>query len=269
MAARLFFIPKAIPLNTTGALMSGAKANFFITGTTDRQNTFSDKALTAANANPVVADGNGVFGPIYLDDSLNYKVDLTDSDDNSLAGYPIDDLATGTAAAGVTVADAGAYFADTEVEAVLQDIGNNFCKKNRAETVTSAWIFAALNMQDSVLTRPSFKDYSFVENAVSSSSGTATYDLETGNVFTTLLSENITTVTLSNPPASGEYGEMTIIFTQDGAAGAYTVTWPAAVKWPAGTAPTISTGNDAIDIVTLITRDGGTTWFGNFSQAFA
>ena len=269
MAARLFFIPKAIPLNTTGALMSGAKANFYITGTTDRQNTFSDKALTAANANPVVADGNGVFGPIYLDDSLNYKVDLTDSDDNSLAGYPIDDLATGTAAAGVTVADAGAYFADTEVEAVLQDIGNNFCKKNRAETVTSAWIFAALNMQDSVLTRPVFTDYGITHNAVSSSSGTLTIDLETGNSFSTTLTENITTLTISNPPATGTYGQFTLEVTQDGAGGAYTLAQPASVKAPGGTAPVISTGNDAIDELTYRTRDGGTTWKLDFSQAYA
>jgi len=94
MAAQLFYIPKAIPLDATGDVVSGAEANFFISGTTTRQDTFNSVALSSAHANPVVADGNGVFPPIYLDDSLNYTLDLTDSLGASLAGYPVDNLAT-------------------------------------------------------------------------------------------------------------------------------------------------------------------------------
>lgn len=40
------------------------------------------------------------------------------------------------------------------------------------------------------------------------------------------------------------------------------VTWPAAVKWPGGTAPTFSSNTD---IVTFITHDSGTTIFGQLS----
>lgn len=42
--------------------------------------------------------------------------------------------------------------------------------------------------------------------------------------------------------------------------GGGTVTWPATIKWPAGTAPTWSTGTD---VVTLFTYDAGATWVGN------
>jgi hypothetical protein len=42
---------------------------------------------------------------------------------------------------------------------------------------------------------------------------------------------------------------------------AYTITWPASVKWPSGTAPTLTSTNLKSDIIILTTVDGGTTWF--------
>jgi len=47
------------------------------------------------------------------------------------------------------------------------------------------------------------------------------------------------------------------------------VTWPAGVKWPGGTAPVITTANNAIDEINLRTIDAGTEYRGSFSQAFA
>ena len=44
---------------------------------------------------------------------------------------------------------------------------------------------------------------------------------------------------------------MVIRFTQD-ATGGRTVTWPSAVKWAGGTAPTLSTGANEVDVVTLL-----------------
>jgi hypothetical protein len=56
--------------------MPGAKLYFYQTGTSTLQNTYSDAGLTQANPNPVVADGNGLFGPIYLGTASDYKVIL-------------------------------------------------------------------------------------------------------------------------------------------------------------------------------------------------
>jgi hypothetical protein len=69
------------------------------------------------------------------------------------------------------------------------------------------------------------------------------------------------TVTISGAPASGKLGIITVELTQD-TTGARTVTWPASVKWSGGTAPTLSTAINKIDMVQLTTRDGGTTWLG-------
>jgi hypothetical protein len=43
------------------------------------------------------------------------------------------------------------------------------------------------------------------------------------------------------------------------ATGSRAVTWPASVKWPSGTAPTLSTAANAIDIVTFYYD--GTSYF--------
>ena len=135
MSATLFKLPKVIAFDADGALMSGAKANFYITGTSTRQNTYTDKALSVAHDNPVVADGNGVFAPIYLDDTLNYKVDITDSLDASLTGYPVDDIASlsglvvdlastanAKGASLIGIEDAATNFLATDVEAALAEV---------------------------------------------------------------------------------------------------------------------------------------------------
>lgn len=56
----------------------GATLDFFETGTSTRKDTFSNEAATIANANPVIANGDGVFDDtdIFLPDGGRYKVVL-------------------------------------------------------------------------------------------------------------------------------------------------------------------------------------------------
>lgn len=58
----------------------GAKLSFFESGTSTDKDTFSDSALSTLNANPVIADSNGVFPDIFLEGG-SYKVTLTDKND--------------------------------------------------------------------------------------------------------------------------------------------------------------------------------------------
>jgi len=51
------------------------------------------------------------------------------------------------------------------------------------------------------------------------------------------------------------------------ASGSYTQTWPASVKWPGGTAPTLTSGNTSVDVLVFITDNAGTTWRGALAQA--
>lgn len=75
-----FLPPKYRALDENGDPLSGAKLYFYIAGTTTPKNTYSNEELSSANANPVVADADGWFGRIYLDDDAEYKVKLTKSD---------------------------------------------------------------------------------------------------------------------------------------------------------------------------------------------
>lgn len=114
------------------------------------------------------------------------------------------------------------------------------------------------SFDDNLLTRPLIKDYAEALTSPAITSGALTLDLESSNVFTVALNAAITTLTISNPPASGRAGSFTLILTADGTA--RSVTWPAAVKWPGGTAPTLTSASGKRDVLTFLTVDGGATW---------
>ena len=79
-------------------------------------------------------------------------------------------------------------------------------------------------------------------------SGTSqTIDFNDSNVHFVDMTGNVT-FTLSNPISGFAYQ---LILKQD-ATGSRTATWPAGVKWPGGTAPTLSTAANSIDIVSLV-----------------
>jgi hypothetical protein len=94
---------------------------------------------------------------------------------------------------------------------------------------------------------------------ITSTSNAATINCEAGNVFTHVLTENVT-YTFSNPPASGTAFGFTLKVVQD--ATARTITWPASVKWANGEAPAISQLSGEVDVFVFYTHDGGTAWYG-------
>lgn len=98
-----------------------------------------------------------------------------------------------------------------------------------------------------------------IKTAPTISTNTLTLDCSAGNVFAVSLNANITTLTFTNIPASGTAYGMTLSFTADGTA--RTITWPAAVKWPGGTAPTLTATLNKADTFVLTTWDAGTTWY--------
>jgi hypothetical protein len=116
------------------------------------------------------------------------------------------------------------------------------------------------NLQDNELIRAKIRDYSESVSSPTISSGTLTLNLETSNIFTVSLNAAITTITITNVPASGSGASFTLIFTADGTP--RSVTWPAAIKWAGGTAPTITSTSGKVDSFAFFTSDGGTNWQG-------
>ena len=66
-----------------GVSLPRAQMDFWVNGTTTKQDTFSDEALTLVNLNPVIANDDGRFGDIYLQ-ALNYTIRLQDEDGNDI-----------------------------------------------------------------------------------------------------------------------------------------------------------------------------------------
>ncbi len=91
------------------------------------------------------------------------------------------------------------------------------------------------------------------------SAGTLAINLANGTVFNVANNANITTFTISGATASMA-ASFTLILTANGTG--YTQAWDASVKWPGGTAPTLTTTNAKRDVISFVSNDGGTTWFG-------
>jgi hypothetical protein len=109
------------------------------------------------------------------------------------------------------------------------------------------------------LTTPTVTGLNETKTAPTISSGVLALNCALGNVFHVSLNAAITSLTFSNIPSSGTAYGLTLAFTADGTARA--VTWPAAVKWSGGTAPTLTSTNAKVDIFVLTTWDAGTTWY--------
>jgi hypothetical protein len=102
------------------------------------------------------------------------------------------------------------------------------------------------------------KATSYNESYVSlTAAATVDVDCETGNVFALTTNQN-TTFTFSNPPATGTAFGFTLKLT---AGGTHTITWPASVDWAAATAPDAPASGET-NVLVFITHDAGTTWYG-------
>lgn len=114
-----------------------------------------------------------------------------------------------------------------------------------------------LAMADAVLERPVLQDYAETINNIGAIGGGACdIDLELGNIVAATVDTAATTFTFSNPP-SGAGGSFTLVLTNGGS---QTVNWPASVLWAVGGPPVLTAAG--IDILTFLTLDGGTTWYG-------
>ena len=104
----------------------------------------------------------------------------------------------------------------------------------------------------------------WITNNVTANSSTTTIDLALGNVVKFTQSAD-TTVSFANTGTSN-----IVSFIRDSGSG--TLTWPSAIKWDGGSAPTLDAGvYDSTDanVITLLTRDEGVTWYGWENVSFA
>jgi hypothetical protein len=136
---------------------------------------------------------------------------------------------------------------DGDIGTTVQGYDADTSKTDVAETRS-----ASINMADNVLQSPELKDYSETMVAMPAND----IDLSLGNIFTKTIG-TATTLTFSNPPASGKGGAFTLILTNGSSS---VVTWPTSVDWAAATPPTLTAAG--VDVLTFTTIDSGTIWYG-------
>ena len=95
--------------------------------------------------------------------------------------------------------------------------------------------------------------YGMVKDMASGS----TIDLSQGNVAKKTISAN-TTFTITNVP-QGKVATFSLVLTNGGSK---TITWPSSVNW-GGNSPELN--SSGTDVLTFLTPDGGTTWYGSLS----
>jgi len=240
-----------------------------ITPTLEERLANAHLRFTGSPSTDPVLDIPEIARQLELQNAATRDIIVTAADGNLLleAGVDVlllengvDKLLLETSSVLVPVGERKIYFKDGTT---FRETGNVGIPDNaflREGSVPAAGNFT---WSDLVLSRAKFKDTAQVRTTPTSSGGTLVLDMEKGNVFEVTLTEDITTLTLSNFPASGIFGAITFIAKQD-ATGTRVITWPAAVKWEqdTGLSPGQTATGNAVDIYLLTTTDAGTTVYG-------
>ena len=136
-----------------------------------------------------------------------------------------------------------------------------------ATSVSATTLYAGLVSATTItatsgdLSTTKLTDYSESKSSPTISSSALTLNLNNSQVFTVALNSNISTLTISNVEARANTAQgFTLILTADGTA--RTISWPGSVKWPSGTGPTLTSTNNKVDILSFLSPDNGTTWYG-------
>jgi hypothetical protein len=87
--------------------------------------------------------------------------------------------------------------------------------------------------------------------------GTTTVNWNNGNVQYVQLTNGTVSLTMANPKDGARY---LLILKQPSSGAAGIISWPGTVKWPGGTAPTLTATNAKVDIVTFV-YDGTNSFY--------
>lgn len=232
------------------------------------------RGLTTATGNEIVVPTDGTTRATAGGASILASGDDIVAELDSAGVITLD-----SATVGVVMDQDGAYFrmqgvfrvahadvAGDYLEIDHDDTDVNFTFVNTAEVNWDAILnmSAAIKLGENEIQGATFVDFGVKKQDVTATSTTA-IDYTAGQYVNINLNVSITTLSVTNLPSTGvaslrfeilqNTGGQTIDFDDLGV-----------MKWPGGTAPTLSTGAADIDFVDLWTRDGGTTWYGSYNN---
>ena len=266
--------------DANGNPLSGGKIYAYADGTSSLLNTYSNSALSSANTNPVVLNSAGKPPQnIYLS-AAAYRLELYTSADVLVAqaadvkgqlpvinpatdankAVVVNSGATGYTTAAVALGTASYVTVDAEASLPnsYQAVSTDFLTFTKVGDTVSIGLanpvdFGGKELKNAVLNLQREK-----KNVLTGQSGAVTINYSLGSVCTIAQTGNITSVSVTNVPASSTV-TLTVIRSQADAT-LRTMSWGAAYNFSGGTNPTLSNAAGAVDVFTLITTDGGTNW---------
>jgi hypothetical protein len=248
----------------TGTVTSVATANGLTGGTITATGT-----LGVATGSTLTVNSTG----IHVNSALSIDQVLTS---NNGAGTNVrigDDAWFGDVNVADTVRIMGQQSANNGY--IVFGNADNSIKLGRAGTGALTWngafsvtgglttLSANLVMSNNNITNPILTGYTEHEVANAAVTGTFTMNCAAANFFDLTLTGN-TTISPSNVPPSTRVWSGSIAAKQD-ATGGRTITWPTGTKYAGGVAPPATTTANALDIWSLMTYDGGTSWIVSLS----
>jgi hypothetical protein len=197
-------------------------------------------------------------------DGTNYSAKYWADEADTFASEAAASAAAASASANVTQWSSGATYAaganvwsPIDFQTYRNKTGTNTSTDPSADSTNWEIISTSVTLATGqTLSQKNLKDYSIEGSIVGNTDAAETIDFEDANFFAMTVNDDCT-FTFSNPPASGNLGTFVLELTNGGA---HTLTWPASVDWPGGTAPTLTAAG--VDQLVFTTRDGGTTYFG-------
>lgn len=100
--------------------------------------------------------------------------------------------------------------------------------------------------------------YTQFTSSVTPSSNTVTFDLSAGSIINLNWTQDISTINITNVPSQST---SFVVFIS--ASGGQSIQWPGSIRFNGGTAPTLTTSSNAVDVLAFTTNNNGDNWYGN------
>ena len=158
-----------------------------------------------------------------------------------------------------------ATMANVTINSVTSTFPNNYLSNSSVTLGNTALTLGSTvtSVGNATVANVTVTNYIETLQAVGTVGATSTLALTTGTVLTATLTAS-TPCTFTMPTATA--GKSFILKLTQASSGMTTATFTS-VKWPGGTAPTITATASAVDILSFVSD--GTNWYGTFAQAFA
>ena len=158
-----------------------------------------------------------------------------------------------------------ATMANVTINSVTSTFPNNYLSNSSVTLGNTALTLGSTvtSVGNATVANVTVTNYIETLQAVGTVGSTSTLSLTTGTVLTATLTAS-TPCTFTMPTATA--GKSFILKLIQASSGMTTATFTS-VKWPGGTAPTITATASAVDILSFVSD--GTNWYGTFAQAFA